>query len=245
MQVAPRPHHASRYNTVNLRIETNTSTLWEGPITSGPRNITLGQGEYYGSVPCNGQNGIAPGANPGAPPGNTPLDALDAASKIRGFSYDGYYDDTWNDFFINTIDGLANWGNGTVYTFWGAVINYQVSAFGHGLTLSGCQQLLNLGDSVLWAYMPVGPSFDDFRDPEISFLKATPAAVTVKKGKGFTVTVIDGRTGNATLGATVAGVKTDADGKATIVPSKAGVFVYKAEKVMAVRSNAIHVTVTN
>ena len=191
---------------------------------------------------CNGQKG---GANPGAPPGNTPLDALDAASKIRGFSYDGTYDPSSDDFLIYTIDGLANWGNGTVYTFWGTVINYYPSSFYDELYLTGCQQLLNPGDEVLWAYMPVGPTFNDWTDPEVSFLKATPAAVTVKKGRGFTVTVIDGRTGNLTQGATIARVETDVNGKATIYPSVAGFFEYKASKVMAVRSNAIYVTVTN
>ena len=221
------------------------TTLWEGPILSGPRVITMGEGQYYGSVACNGQNGDGPGANPGKPPGNTPLDALDAAAKILGFTYDGYYAPNLFDFLVTTIDGLRNWGNGTVYTFWGTVVNWQVRHIGNGLILSGCQQLLNPGDDVLWAYMPVGPSDDDNVNPEISFLKATPIAVTVKRGRGLTVTVIDGRTGNLTQDATIAGVMTDAYGKATIYPPKAGVFTYKASKVMAVRSNAVHVTVTN
>ena len=239
------PYRESSYNTVNLRIETNTSTLWEGPIFSGPRNITLGEGQYRGSVPCDGQNGIAPGANPGIPPGNTPTDALDAAAKIRGFTYDGYYAYVYRDFEITTIDGLANWGDSTTYTYWGTVINYQVSRFGHALDLSGCQQLLNPGDEVLWAYMTVGPSFNANTNPEISFLKLSPTTVTVKKGKSFTVTVIDRRTGNLTQNAVVAGSKTDASGKATIYPSKTGFFVYKASRTGDVRSNAMYVTVTN
>lgn len=125
------------------------------------------------------------------------------------------------------------------------MINYQVSHFGHGLTLSECQDLLNPGDEVLWAYMPVGPTFDDTIDPEISFLKLAPTTVTVKKKKGFMVTVIDGRTGNAIQNATVAGVKTDAAGKATIYPSKAGFFQFKASRGDDVRSNVMNVTVTN
>lgn len=236
----------SSYNTVNLRIETNTSTLWEGPITSGPRIITLGTGEYYGSIPCNGQNGFSPGANPGSPPGNTPTDALDAAAKIRGFGYDGdYAGDDWHDFNIRSIGGLWNWGNGTVYTYWGIVVNWQPPSVGNGLWLSGCQQLLNPGDEVLWAYMPIGPSWDSYHNPEISFLKLTPTIVTVKKGQSFTVTVIDGRTGNATQNAVVAGVKTDAAGQATIHTSKAGFFTYKASRTGDVRSNAMYVTVAD
>lgn len=69
--------------------------------------------------------------------------------------------------------------------------------------------------------------------------------MTVKKGKSFTVTVIDGRTGNATQNAIVAGVKTDAAGKATIHAEKAGFFTYKASRTGDVRSNAMYVTVTN
>lgn len=197
-------------------------------------------------MPCNGQNGDPGRVNPGAPPGNTALDALDAASKIGGFTYDGYYAVDWNDFFINTVAGLANYGDGKVYTFWGMLINYQLSPYGHFLTLSGCQQLLKPGDEVLWAYMPVGPTFDSFTDPEVSFLKLTPTIVIVKKNEGFTVTVIDGRTGNAIQNATVAGVTTDAAGKATIYPSKAGFFQYKAYGgVDDIRSNRMYVTVTN
>ena len=232
-------------NTVNLRIETNFTTLYEGPIRSGPRNITAGEGAYKGTTPCNGQNGLPPGANPGKPPGNTPTDALDAASKARGFTYDGNYDKDWNDFDIVRIGETENWGNGTVYQYWGSLVNYQVSSFGWGLWLSGCQQLVNPGDEVLWAFMQVGPSWDTSTNPEVSFLKLTPTAVTVKKGKSFTVTVTDGRTGNATQNASIAGVKTDAKGKATIYLFQTGTFKYKASRSGDVRSNAMYVTVTN
>ena len=242
----PRPSSESVFsdNTVNLRIETNLTTIYEGPITSGPRNITAGEGEYKGTTPCNGQNGLPPGANPGKPPGNTPTDALDAAAKARGFTYDGNYDNDTNDFDITRIATTRNWGAGDIYQYWGMVVNYQVSTFGWGLWLSGCQQLVNPGDEVLWAFMQVGASWNDDTNPEISFLKLTPTAVTVKKGKGFTVTVIDGRTGNLTQNAIVAGVKTDAQGKATLYPSHVGTFKYKATRKLDIRSNAITVTVT-
>ena len=79
----------------------------------------------------------------------------------------------------------------------------------------------------------------------VSYLKLTPTSITVKKGSGFTVTVIDGRGGNATQGASVAGVKTNAQGKATLYLSKPGFYQYKAHRTGDVRSNVMNVTVTD
>lgn len=241
MHINSTSNLARRYNTVNLRIEGNTSTLYEGPIVSGPRNITMGGV----TIQCNGTSGTAGPINQGLTPGNTPTDALDAAARARGFTYNGTYAFVWNDFDISTIAGTANYGDGTIYTYWGSLVNYQQSSFGFGLWLSGCQQLVNPGDDVLWAYMEVGPSFNTDVNPERSFLKLEPTEVTVKRGQGFTVTVTDGRTGNLTQNAIVAGFKTNAQGEATIHLSKPGFFQYKAERVPDVRSNVMNVWVTD
>ena len=79
----------------------------------------------------------------------------------------------------------------------------------------------------------------------VSYLKLTPTTITVKKGTDFIVTVIDGRGGNVTEGASVAGVKTDAKGKATLSFSEPGFHQYKAHRTGDVRSNVMNVTVTN
>ena len=225
-----------------MRIETNLSTLYEGPITSDPRNITGRDGAGTFTVDCNGQGA---GSNPGKPPGNTPVDALDAAAKARGFTYSGLFDGEFNDFDIDRIATTEDWENDTYIEYWGSLVNYQVSTFGERLTLSGCQQLLNSGDDVLWAFMALAPDSDTNENEGISFLKLTPTAVTVKKGQGFTVTVIDGRSGNATKGASVAGVNTDAKGKATLYLFHEGFFQYKAHRTGDVRSNVMNVTVTS
>ena len=225
-------------NTVNIRIETNLSTLYEGPITSGPRNITAGGW----TLPCNGQGA---GANPGKPPGNTPLAALDAVAKIRGFTYNGSFDGEFNDWDIDRIAATEDWWNNSMTQFWGSLVNYQDSIFGEVLTTSGCQQLLNPGDDVLWAFITLGQFGDVNRAKGVSFLKLTPASITVKKGKCFTVTVTDGRSGNATQNASVAGVKTNAKGKATLRFSQTGFFQYKAHRTGDVRSNVMNVTVTD
>ena len=79
----------------------------------------------------------------------------------------------------------------------------------------------------------------------VSYLKLTPSSISVKKGNDFTVTVTDGRGGNVTQGASVAGVKTDAKGKANLSFSKPGFYQYKAHRTGDVRSNVMNVTVTD
>lgn len=232
-------------NTVNIRIETNISTVYEGVITSGPRNITgdccLSPNPEQVTVPCNGQGA---GSNPGKPPGNTPVDALDAVAKAHRFTYDGVFDGEFNDFDINRIATTGDYYNESWSSYWGLLVNYRIPTFGEGLTLSGCQQLLNPGDDVLWAYITQGPYGIGLNPPLPAFLKLTPTAVTVKAGKGFQVTVTDGRTGNAIPNATVAGVKTNAKGTATLYFFHAGFLQYKAHRGLDVRSNVMNVTVT-
>lgn len=231
----------SSTNTVNLRIEANTSTLYEGPITSGPRNISGFEGTNPVTYICNGD-----GAKPNPPPpGNTPTDALDAAAKARGFTYDASFDGEFNDFDFTRIATFSSYDDGTYFHSWGSLVNYQVSTFGEGLTLSGCNQQVNEGDEVLWAFITVLDTKESNTDPTVSFLKLTPTVVTVKKGKGTTVTVTDGRTGAVAPNASVAGVKTNASGKATLYFFEPGFYQYKAHRTGDVRSNVMNVTVTS
>ena len=236
---------ASSSDIVNLRIEGDTTTYFEGPIKSGPRNITikateLGQGPM--PRPCNGLNG---GANPQAC--NTPTAALDAAAKLKGFTYDGDTDEDIGDYYITRISTSDE--NTTNYTkFWGTLVNYQVSTHPEGITLSGCQQKVNAGDEVLWAFITYSPCCDTDPaccDKPFVFLKLVPTAVTVKKGKGFVVTVTDGMSGAAVQNASVDGVHTDANGKATLYLFNPGFFQFKAHQTGSVRSNVMNVTVTD
>ena len=97
---------------------------------------------------------------------------------------------------------------------------------------------------MLWAYLTEGPYGIGLDPPLPAFLKLTPTAVTIKKGKGFQVTVTDGRTGTAIPNATVAGVKTNTKGTATLYFFHAGFLQYKAHRGNDVRSNVMNVTVT-
>lgn len=232
------------YNTVNLRVEGKTETLWEGPIYSGPRNITTAKSCSEGSCPepCDGtlpQNFTHP------PAGNTCLAALDAASKIKPFTYDGIFDGEFDDFGIDTIgaDGPEDPNtapNGNVEFGWGLLWNYQPPTYGLQWTLSGCQQKVVPGDTVLWAWIPARNE----RPIDSNFLKVSPETLKVKQYATGTVTVTDGRTGKAVQGAVVDGVTTGTDGKATITFHHKGFQQYKATRTGDVRSNVLNVTVT-
>lgn len=244
---------ASSSNIVNLRIEGDNTTYFEGPIKSGPRNISINiidTNAVQGSplldtdlaqgpkppFPCDGLN---LGANP--KPGNTPTCALDAAAKAKGFTYDGSSDADLEDYYVTRIS--TSDANNFLNKFWGVTVNYKVSTFPEGITLSGCQQEVNAGDEVLWAFITLPPGTND--DSKVPFLKLVPTAVTVKKGKGFMVTVTNGRTGLPVKDASVDGVHTDANGKATLYLFNAGFFQYKAHQTGSVRSNVMNVTVTS
>ncbi|KAL8927721.1 MAG: hypothetical protein Q9208_002136 [Pyrenodesmia sp. 3 TL-2023] len=202
---------------VNLRIEGASNTIYEGPILSGPRNITTPSG---GTHKCDGTN-----LNANPYPGNTPTGALDAASKLRKFPYDGTYSDTFEDYFITSIGNSTQ----TVTQFWGLLVNYQFTPVG------GCQQEIMAGDNVLWAFDAFGLAY---------FLKVTPSVLLVKKGSSKVVTVTDGVTGVQIEGAVINSVTTDAYGKATLAFPKTGLFQFKAKGNFSVRSNAVKVVVT-
>ncbi|MCJ1475858.1 hypothetical protein MMC13_004522 [Lambiella insularis] len=204
------------YNIVNLRIEGATNTIYEAPIYSGPRNITTSSG---GTHLCDGTN-----LNANPHPGNTCTDALDAASMLARFPYDGTYDAAFQDFFITSIGGTTE----TATEFWGLLLNYQFTPVG------GCQQEVPPGDHVLWA-------FNAFN--AVYFLKAEPELVALGPGGTTVVTVTDGMSGVPVAGAAFAGQLSNAAGQVTITGSKAGVNVYKATRSDSIRSNAVVVAV--
>lgn len=209
-------NHSPRYSLINLRIEGSTTTIYEGPIYSGPRNVTTPSG---GTHLYDGTNG---GANP--TPGNTPTDALATASELLNLPFDGTFDTAFDDFFITSIGPDTE----TSTEFWGLLLNYQFTPVG------GCQQEVVNGDKVLWAYNAFNL---------IHFLEVSPAEVVVRKGGNETVRVVDGTTGSPVQGATIAGVTTDGNGDAVLVFETVGVFKYKATAAESLRSNALIVTV--
>ena len=185
------------------------------------------QNYNYPSYPCNGLNHAA-----NQSPFNTALDALDAAAKSKGFTYDGEFHEEYLDFIIEQIAGYSETESG----YWGLLWNWKIPQYGAGLTISGCQQEVRTGDDVLWAFKP--------SDKEV-FLRVKPSSVTVKKGSSVTFTITNGLGGVVQPGATIHGVPADANGKVVISYPSQGYFTFKAKKTGAVRSNIVKVTVTN
>jgi hypothetical protein len=133
------------------------------------------------------------------------------------------FDPEFDDFFITSIDNF----NQTATEFWGILLNYQFTAVG------GCQQEVTEGQDVLWAFNAFNAEF---------FLKLTGPYIA-RIGEPVTVNVTDGATGLDVEGAVVNGVSTNADGQATITFHEFGEHVLKAEKINAIRSNALYLFV--
>ncbi|TAQ84792.1 hypothetical protein B7494_g6885 [Chlorociboria aeruginascens] len=204
-------------NSYNLRIEGDTDTIYEGIILAGPRTITTASG---GTHLCDGTNG---GAN--TVPGGTSTSAMDAATGLCGFVYDGSFDTAFDDYFITSISDSAE----TSTMFWGLLNNFQFAPYG------GCGNEPSPGDSILWAY-------DAFN--KASFLDVSPSTASLSVGEIAEFTVIDGSTGTLVSGATFNGLLSNAEGVVPYVAREPGTFRLKASKSNAIRSPVVVITVS-
>ena len=225
--------------SVNLRVEGLTTTIFEGTILTFGHNVTTPSG---GNHHCDGTND---GQNP--LPGPTCTSALDDASKIFHFPFDGYvqlfflisrcekwclivvgnrystFSTAFDDFFITSIGGDTQ----TATQFWGILLNFEFTPVG------GCQQQVKHNDQILFA-------FDAFNANAFLELSGPPGAHV---NTPIVVTVKDGQTGNPIAGASVGGTSTDASGHASVVFTHPGLQSLKATKAGAIRSNKINVLV--
>lgn len=200
---------------LDLRIEGATSTIYEGPVTSDGHVVRPASGDDHS---CDGTNG---GANPA--PGPTPTSALDDGARVGGYSWDGQYFTSFQDYLISRIGpDSANSSQ-----FWGQYVNSQASQVG------GCQEIVKSGDEVLWA-------FDAFSKQHVLRLAGPTAGHT---GEPLNVKVTDGADGTPLAGASVGGTSTGADGVARLTFSRPGIYRLKAERADSVRSNALSVCI--
>lgn len=203
--------------TVNLRVEGVSGTIFEGPVTTDEHLVSTAADANTPRV-CNG-------TAVGSAAGPTATTALDDAAKLGGFSWDGTWDTTFNDYFpysrigSDTVDPSSH--------YWSLWRNWRFADFG------GCGQRVAQGDEIVWAY-------EDFNPSPLLRLTGPSSART---GEGFAVTVVDGSTGTAQAGATVGGATTGADGRVTLSFADAGVYRLKADRADAIRSNALVVCV--
>ncbi|CCM01843.1 uncharacterized protein FIBRA_03913 [Fibroporia radiculosa] len=210
---------------VNLRIEGAFHTIYEAPIFTTPHNVTTALG---GTHPCNGLNY---GANPF--PGPTCTSALDDAARSAGFTWDGPFYDTYDDYFITRIAHSAANAN----TSWGILLNFAFTPVG------GCQQEVGTGAHVLFAY-------DAFNAAHFLALTVDGSS-TVHAGEPVTLVVTDGMTGYPLEGAKVYAesggeeLVTDGTGKVTFTFKDPSVVVFKAEQTGSIRSNRAKVTITS
>lgn len=204
-----------------FRIEGKDSegTLWDGCIASGAEDITTPNG---GTHKCDGTNN---GANP--TPGGTLITQIDAAARVNGFTYDGTYSNQFDDFFISRI-GNSDSNDGS-NRYWGVLQEFQFTPAG------GCEDAIDTNSEGLWAYNAFNANY---------FLRIEQDYQVLRLGQTVSVTVIDGQSGIPISDASIAGVITDANGRATfVVPSTPGCYQYKATRSDSIRSNAFYLTV--
>ena len=198
--------------SVNLRVEGATTTIFDGPVTTDGHAITTASSA--GAHTCDGTNGGA-----STTPGPVATAALADGARNNGFSWDAIWEGSFSDFLVNQVAGESQ----TTTQFWGYLLNYTFPSVG------GCQQKVNQGDEVLWA-------FDAFSKTSALKLSGPVSATT---GAPLTVQVVDGANGAPQAGATVNGSATGADGRTTLSFAAAGIYRLRAERADAVRSNSI------
>jgi hypothetical protein len=209
------PAAAAAPVSVNLRVEGERQTIFDGPVTTDGHTITTPSG---GTHPCDGTNGDA---HPAPVPVATA--ALDDGARINGFALDADWFDSFEDFVVTEVAGERQTSN----QFWGYAVNFQFASVG------GCQMQVRQGDEVLWI-------FDAFNKSHVLRLAGPGAAAT---GAPVTVEVTDGQDGSPQGGASVGGAQTGSDGRATLSFAEAGVYKLKAERSDSVRSNTLSLCV--
>lgn len=126
---------------VDVRIEGEAETLFEGPILTDGRNV---RGLSDSSAPPQGHrcNGLNNKQNPAA--GATPTAASVDAMDLLGLDFDGNWYTDFDDYFI------TQWGPDRedvgAGEYWGVLVNNVFTNVG------GCQYELDTDDEVLWVY---------------------------------------------------------------------------------------------
>ncbi|KAG9119960.1 hypothetical protein FRC07_004767 [Ceratobasidium sp. 392] len=221
----PVPSSLTGLTLVNLRIEGAKETIYEGIIPTKGHNVTTASG---GTHHCDGTN-----LNANPTPGPTATGALDNAAKALGFTWDGTYDGSFDDYFITRIGGSTQ----TATQFWGVLLNGKFTEVG------GCQQKVKKNDKILWAYDAFNKKY---------FLEIAGSNLA-KVGAAFKVTVSDGPTGAPVPGATISFTSatdlvvsgtTETSGQATVTFTKPGVYKLKASRSDSLRSNTLTVIVS-
>ncbi|MEU1280932.1 DUF4430 domain-containing protein [Streptomyces sp. NPDC005805] len=132
-------HHTSHANTnapvkVRLTVQGPDGLLFKGRVRTKGHDVTTATG---GTRKCDGTNG---GAHATKVP--TPTAALDDAARRHGFTWDGTWYASFDDFSVDTVKGVS--GGGSAY--------WNISVNGTPTPVGGCQFRLKAGDRVAFTW---------------------------------------------------------------------------------------------
>ena len=203
----------------SLRIEGVQQTYFAGQVDTTVHQVMGHECDGLNNGDTKGYSG----------PGPTEVGALDDAASANGFTWSGTWDNTFQDFSIDTIAGETP---DQSQAFWYQVRNW------NGLDVGGCQQQVQSGDNLVIAVSRFGgpPDYKSWPLLELSGVPATAAT-----GQSFTAHV-DEHDGYGTTvagsGASVGGATTGADGNAVVSFGSPGNYTLKATRANSIRSNA-------
>jgi hypothetical protein len=201
--------------TVDVRIEGDRATLFEGTVTTAARVLDGGDGT--GAHPCAGDRPADPRPTAGT------------ALADAGAAWAGTWNPDFRDFFVERIGPDASQ---PPTAYWAVLVNGRYA-------LGACREIVQTGDEVLWAFDTTArPLILALHGPAHA-RAGEPVTVTVRDAwvRG------DGTAGGPVAGAHVGGAVTDGAGRALVRFATPGAHVLKAERTGAVRSNALHVRV--
>jgi hypothetical protein len=167
--------------TVGVRIEGKTQTLFEGPVVTDGHRVKVDSDPVWRR--CDGTNG-----NRRQPAGAVPTAAAYDAMRIAGLTVDGSWHEGFDDFFLKRLGPDDQ--DEAQYWYWGVLVNGVFTPVG------GCQHRVTTGDAVLWAYnafndrpfLRLAVAGDDGVVPSATATVAAGAPLTVRvlgdKGQG-------------------------------------------------------------
>ena len=193
---------------VNVRVEGKTKTLFERNVDTFVHDVTA---DNTGPHKCDGTNGGA-----STSPAPTLTGAFDDAARKANVSWQGSWNQSFEDFLINTVGP----DSATSSQFWGTALNFKDTEAG------GCQVKVQSGDQVLVAY-------DSFGKKKLRLTGVRGS----RSGRVFALFVLDGVTGDRIAGARVGGKTTNSQGRVLLRIEKRGLYRFKATAPDSIRSN--------
>ncbi|HEY8978320.1 MAG TPA: DUF4430 domain-containing protein [Streptomyces sp.] len=119
---------------VKLTVQGPDGLLFKGKVRTKGHAVTPATG---GTHTCDGTNA---GANPSPVP--TPTAALDDAARVNGFTWDGTWYPSFDDYLVESVKNVKS--DATAY--------WSISVNGTPTPVGGCQFKLNAGDDVAFTW---------------------------------------------------------------------------------------------